>query len=649
MKRKLFESGKIGNLKIKNRIILAPMGPGNMQNRGGVFNERIRAYYENIAKGGAGLIITGSTPVSTVLGSKGKDFVNTMLLDRSYIGGACETVDAVHHRGAKICIQLCISDGRTFPFGGETVCASAGLRSVVHPEAVSRAATLEELEQVIKDYGNVAALAKEAGFDAIEIRAYGGYFTDEFMTSLWNHRTDKYGGDLDGRLRFLMECIQSVQKACGKDYPLIVKFTPCHGMEGGRKIEEGKEIARRLQAAGVHALHLDYGCWDVHYNQIPPAYMPLANQVWLADEIKQCVDIPVISNGKLGVDPEIAEKVLEEGKTDFIALGRSLLADPEWPQKVKEGRLMDVRPCIGCMKCQERISSGRYISCAVNPQTGMEREFALSQAEKIKNVLVVGGGPGGAEAARVAALRGHNVTLVEKKSMLGGRLLEASAPSFKRQLKRLIQYYTVQLAELNVKVELGTEMTEELILKRKPDVVILATGAKNRVIEGVQIDKSGSVYNADQILLGEAKLEKIGKKILVVGGSEVGCETALHLSEILNGSEIKIATRQDELAGNTYFTSRLWIKKKIYEKRISTEHYNKLIAVENNGILVEEEGVKRKIDADTVILSLGYEAKEEFAERLEDKIEEVYTVGDTNRAREVLSAVWEGFHTARLI
>lgn len=648
MFQKLFEPGYIGSLKLKNRIALAPMGPGNMQNRDGIFNERIRDYYENIAKGGTGLIITGSSPVSRVTGSAGKDPINTLFLDRSYVGGASETVDAVHRHGAKICLQLCISDGRTFPWEPDPACASAGLRSAVHPNLVSREITIPELEQIVKDYGNAAGLAKEAGFDAIEIRAYGGYFTDEFLTALWNKRTDKYGGDLDGRMTFLLECIDAVQKACGKDYPLIVKITPDHGLEDGRTIEEGKELARKLEATGIHALHLDFGCWDSHYNQIPPTYVPIANQIWIAEEIKKVVSIPVISNGKLGIDPAVAEKALADGKTDFIALGRSLLAEPEWPKKVKEGRLMDIRHCIGCMKCQERIGSGKYISCALNPQTGMERDFKLTPAEETKNVLVVGGGPGGMEAARVAALRGHKVTLVEKNLALGGRLIEAAAPSIKNQLNKVIEYYKHQLPKVGVNVELGNEMTAETILQRNADVVIIATGAKSRTLSGIAGLDYNNVYTADQVLLGEIDWKQFGEKTLVIGGSEVGCEVALHIAE-LRGGHITVATRQAEIAPKSYFTSRLWLKKKMNEVGIDVLRYDKLLETANGYVMLKINGETQKIEANNVVLSLGYVGETHLSDQLENKVKELYTIGDCVEAREVLSAVWEGFHAGRMI
>lgn len=648
MFQKLFESGCIGSLKLKNRIVLAPMGPGNMQNRDGIFNERIRDYYESIAKGGTGLLITGSSPVSRVTGSEGKDPINTLFLDRSYVGGASETVDAVHRHGAKICLQLCISDGRTFPWEPEPACASAGLRSVVHPNLVSREITIPELEQIVKDYGNAASLAKEAGFDAIEIRAYGGYFTDEFLTALWNKRTDKYGGDLDGRMTFLLECIDAVQKACGKDYPLIVKITPDHGLEGGRTIEEGKELARKLEATGIHALHLDYGCWDSHYNQIPPTYVPVANQIWIAEEIKKVVSIPVISNGKLGVEPAVAEQALANGKTDFIGLGRALLADPEWPKKVKEGRLMDIRYCIGCMKCQERIGSGKYISCALNPQTGNEREFKLTPAEDVKNVLVIGGGPGGMEAARVAALRGHKVTLVEKNLALGGRLIEAAAPSLKKQLNKTIEYYKHQLPKAGVEIELGIEMTAESIAARNADVVIVATGAQNRRLPDIKGMDLENVYTADQILLGEVDWDKLGEKTLVIGASEVGCEVALHIAE-LHGGNITVTTRQVEIAPKSYFTSRLWLKKKLKETGIDVLRYGKLLEIAKDHVMLEIDGEARKIEADNVILSLGYVSDTSLADQLDGKVKELYTIGDSVEAREVLSAVWEGFHVGRMI
>jgi 2-enoate reductase len=649
MFEKLFEPGKIGTMELKNRIVMMPMGNGYMESPDGGFSQRTRDYFEARARGGTGLIMTGSTVMTRVTESEGRKSISTLFLDHTYVGGASETCDAVHRHGAKICIQLTAGDGRLWTWGPTPLSASDGLPSVFDANVKSRAATTGEVEKIIEDWGIVAGLCKTAGFDAIEIRAYGGYFTDQFMTALWNHRTDRFGGDLAGRMRYPMEIIKVIRKACGDDYPIVFKFTPDHGFEGGRTIEEGIRIARMVQDAGVDALHIDYGSWENHYVVIPPVHQPFANQIWLAERIRQVVDIPVIAHGKLGNKPEIAEQVLREGKTDYVGLGRSLLADPEWANKVREGRLADIKPCIGCQKgCLGRIFEGKYVSCAVNPQTGMERDFRLTPAERKKTVLVVGGGPGGAEAARVAAVRGHDVTLCDKNPTLGGQIRAASVHGVKEQLHLLADYYSVQLAKTGVKVELGKAMDAAEVARRKPDVVILATGATPILPVPEGADRPDNAYTVEDVLLDRGQID-LGSKVVVVGGGEMGCEIALHLVQKHRGLSVTLVEQFGELATNAFHSTRLLLKKRVEESGI-TVMFNTRLAEVGKGKVTVEAGDKRKsVDADAVVFAVGYRSNEVLAEALRGAVPELYTIGDCNKPRQVLGAVWEGFHAARVL
>jgi len=648
MFKKLFEPGTIGTMHLKNRIVMMPMGNGFMESPDGGFSQRTRDYFEARAKGGTGLIMTGSTLMTRVTESEPRKAISTLFLDNTYVGGASETVDAVHRHGAKICIQLTAGDGRLWTWGPTPVSSSDGLPSVFDPGIRSRAATTKEVEKIIEDWGIVSGLVKEAGFDAIEIRAYGGYFTDQFMTALWNRRTDRFGGDLTGRMRYPMEIIKAIRKSCGDDYPIIFKFTPDHGMEGGRQIEEGLEIARRVQDAGVDALHIDYGAWENHYNVIPPVHQPFANQIWLAEKIRKVVNIPVIAHGKLGNKPEIAEEVLRDGKTDYVGVGRSLLADPEWANKVREGRLADIKPCIGCQKgCLGRIFVGKYVSCAVNPQTGMEREFRLAPAERRKSVLVVGGGPGGAEAARVAAIRGHDVTLCEKNAALGGQL-RAASHGVKEQLHILMDYYAVQLAKAGVKVELGREMDAKAILNRKPDVVIIATGATPILPPADDKGESANVYTVEDVLLDCGKID-LGRKVVVVGGGEMGCEIALDVIRKNPGVSVTLVEQLGDLASGAFHSTRLLLKKRVEECGITALFNTKLVEVRKGQVTVESDGARRTVEADSVVFAIGYRSNDNLSDTLSATLPEVYAVGDCNRPRQVLSAVWEGFHAARAI
>lgn len=647
---KLFEPGKIGSMVLKNRIIMAPMGPGSMQNPDGGFSERLKDYYKARAKGGVGLIMTGATLMTRVTEAEARKSGSTLFLDFTYVGGASELCDAVHQHGAKICLQVTPGEGRLFSYLGEIpLAASQGLGGIWNSKIVSRGATTKEIGRIIRDYKYAARLAKIAGFDAIEMRAYGGYFVDQFMTSVWNKRTDEYGGNLDGRLRFLMEAIAAVRSSVGKDYPIIVKFTPAHYMEGGRELEEGLEIAKRLEKAGVDALHVDKGCYEVWYHTIPPVHMPLANQLDLSEAVKRIVNIPVISNGNLGIEPHVAETALKSRRTDFIALGRPLLADPHWVTKVQKGTLDEIKPCIGCMRCLERIFAGKYISCAVNPQTGMEKEYQLKQAEHRKSVLVVGGGPGGLEAATVAALRGHDVTLCEKNDFLGGALRLAAVPSFKERMHRLIDFYSSQLRKLGVNIELNREMDANGILEKKADTVIIAVGATPTIPESVAGIGRGRVYTAEEVLSGKCTPKHLGKRIAIVGGGEVGCETALYLAEQNQNLTILIVEMLKTFLSDTFINVKLLLENKLKDNGIQIRCNAKMVEIDENGLLVEENGVKEEITADSIVLSIGYQSNTALRQKLEGKVPELYSIGDCNAPRAVMDAIWEGFHAARMI
>ncbi|MDD5703667.1 MAG: tRNA-dihydrouridine synthase, partial [Dehalococcoidales bacterium] len=408
---KLFEPGKIGNMVTRNRILLCPMGTLGLLDLDMGFGYRIKDYYAARARGGTGIITTGVAVVSTAL-EAGSALMVARFDDSKYISRLSELCDAVHHHGAKLAIQLAAGFGRTNFVKGNPIqpISASAVPCKWDPGVMAREITTGEIDQLVNAYAVSAGMAKMAGVDAIVVRGAGDLI-DQFLTSLWNKRTDKYGGDLDGRLRFPLEILAAARSAVGKDFPIIYKFIVDHGFDGGMKEEEGIEIARRLEKAGADAIHVAGGSYESWNLSIQSVYEPPAIWMDMAGRVKEAVNVPVIADGKMG-RPEVAEKALRENKTDFVGLGRPLIADPEWVNKVKEGRLDDIVPCIADNEgCLGRGRQGKYLGCAVNPAAGMEREYALKPAEKCKNVLVIGGGPGGMEAARVAASRGHKVTL----------------------------------------------------------------------------------------------------------------------------------------------------------------------------------------------------------------------------------------------
>lgn len=650
---KLFEPGKIGRLSVRNRIAMAPMGIIGLTESDGRISEQGIDYYAERAKGGVGLIISGVCfpTLEIEFGPLLKLGIAPLFRADTpeVIPRLRELAEAVHNYGAKIAIQLSAGFGRVISplllgMGLENVAPSA-LPNVWDLRITTRELTTEEVERLVKSFGTAAEIVASAGFDAIELHGHEGYLMDQFMTSLWNKRTDKYGGDLDGRLRFVLEIIENIKNKAGKDFPIIFRYAIKHYIEGGRDVEESLEIARRLERAGVDALHVDAGCYDDWYWPHPPNYQPPGCMVDMAEAVKKVVKIPVITVGRLGY-PELAESVLREGKADFVALGRPLLADPQWPLKAQEGRLEDIRPCIGCHEaCLGRIFSGGYLSCAVNPACGNERELEIKPAERPKSVLVVGGGIAGMEAARVAALRGHKVALYEKGDRLGGHLIPGSVPEFKRDVALLRDYYTTQLKKLGVKIELGKEVTPRLVEEMKPEVVIMATGSTAIVPDIPGIEK-GIVVTAIDLLLGQ---KKAGERVIVAGGGLVGCETALYLAQ--QGKRVTIVEMLEEIIPDVFEANKQHLLKLLAENYVSVLTNARLGRVTDEGAIVvnKRRRYEAELKADTVVLALGLKPERGLIEALQGKVPELHVIGDCEEPRKIMDAVWSAFYTTRLI
>ncbi|MBA7634825.1 Cinnamate reductase [subsurface metagenome] len=642
---KLFEPGKIGKLSIKNRILMCPMGVGGLEEPQGGLSQRGIDYYVARAKGGTGLIITGLTRVSREIEPPLED---KLIIDsKTCVTWLSELAEAVHDYGAKVAIQLTAGLGRVATLDLLKIAgavAPSALPAFEDPTIMTRELSTKEIERLVHAFEFSAEILRLAGIDAVELHGHEGYLFDQFITALWNKRTDKYGGDLEGRLRFPVEVIEAIKRGAGTDFPVIFRFGLKHYIDGGREVEEGLEIARRLEAAGADAFEVDAGCYETWYWAHPPTTLPPGCMVDMAQMTKRVVKVPVIAVGKLGY-PELAERVLQEGKADFICLGRALLADPEWPNKVKKGRLEDIRPCVGCHEgCLKRVFDVKYLSCAVNPATGMEREFTIKPAEKKKSVLIVGGGASGMEAARVTALGGHKVTLWEKGDVLGGNLIPASVPDFKQDYRRLINFLSTQIKKLGVTIEFAKEATAELILEMKPDVVFIATGSTSIVPEIPGVGKK-MVVTAVDLLLGK---QEAGKSVVVVGGGLIGCETALYLAQ--KGKKLTIIEMLDGVMLDMYSANRMHLLKLLADADVNILTETKCLEITDNGITIADKYGKRStLEADTVVLAVGLKSTEGLLEALKDKIPEVYAIGDCVEPRKVINAIWEGFRTARLV
>ena len=637
---KLLEPMKLGNLELKNRIFMAPMGTSTDLDGG--FNERNITYYTERAKGGAGLLFTAANLAT----DKYEPRAGNMLNDFQHVERLHIMANNIHHYGAKLCVQISAGLGRmglSDPF--TPPCAPSAIPSFWFPNLICKPLEVNEIKDIVARVGYSASLAKAAGADAVELHAYGGYLLDQFMSSTWNHRTDEYGGDLKGRMKFTIECVKSMQQALGKNFPIIVKYTPYHEIPGGREMDEGIEIAHMLEEAGITAIHVDLGCYECWYNAIPTVYQPDACDIPYAKQIKNAVSIPVIGQGKLG-KPEIAENVLQNGELDMIGLGHTMICEPNWPNKVKDGFTYDLVPCIGCNECLYGDFAGRGCHCAVNPLCGYENDYPLIPVKEKKKLLVIGGGPGGMEAAIAASERGIEVELWEKSNILGGTLLAAGAPSFKSDVMEYVKYITNKLYRSGVTVRLLKEATYKEIARHPFDAVIVACGARPVIPKIPGVDRV-NVKTSTDVLIGK---EKVGAKSVIIGGGLVGCETALSIIHDHNGEAIIIEVMDDLLLTVDHSKNNdQKLRDMIAQAKLKSICGAKVTGIGDDYVLYEKDGKEERLACDTIVLACGYKPNNELVKELSDLDCEVITIGDSKAPRKIFHAVHEGYHAARLL
>jgi 2,4-dienoyl-CoA reductase (NADPH2) len=635
--KNLFRPIKIGEVELKNRIVMLAVTTGYVE-AGNMVSDRLITFFSERAKGGAGFIIVPFTPV---------DIASPMepgLYHDRFLPGARSLVDAVHAHGAKIAAQLLaqyhwvISEGCP----AELVAPSPVLNRVVG--ATPRVLSVEEIHQLVEEYGEAGRRARKAGFDAIELPLGGGYLLSRFLSSCTNKRSDEYGGSLQNRMRLPLEVIENIRKKVGEDYTIICRLSVEEFMEGGHTIEDSRKVASTLESAGIHALNVQAG-W--HECPVPLVQMsvPRGAFVYLAEEIKKVTRIPVVAAHRI-TDPILAEHILSQGKADLVGMARALIADPELPNKAKEGRVDEIRPCIACSRCLDEIlpvykykNWGEPVSifCTVNPRAGKEMEYVIKPAAKAKRVFVVGGGPGGMEAARVAALRGHKVTLYEKQDRLGGKLLVSCLPPYKDEVGYLTKNLTIQVHNAGVMVKLNTEISAELIAQEKPDAVVLASGA-TEIIPGIPGVRGDSVVTAIQVLTESVE---IGEEVIIIGGGMVGCETAEFLAR--RGKKVTIVEMLPRIGNDLGVTSRPFVMKRLRELAIRMETGVSVEEITDKGVRGNRDGASEFFAGDTVVLATGFKSNKAVAEELEGKVTSLYLIGDCVEPRMIKEAIGEGF------
>lgn len=640
---KLFKPGKIGRMEVKNRIVFSQIETvGNLD---GTITDRTVNFYAERAKGGAGLIIVGGCYIDPL--GKHFDFQCSISDDRS-IPGLKKLAEAVHANGngVKVAQQL-------FHAGRQNPRDRVKLRPPVGPSpiatrigAIPKELTIEEIEVLVEKYADAARRAQEAGFDAVDIHGAHGYLPSQFMSPHSNKRTDKYGRDVEGRSRFACEIIRRIKEKCGEDFPVMIKINGDDGLvDDGITLEYAKEVAKFLEKAGADAIsgvsggnHDSISAFSVGPMSVPKGFMQN-----LAQGIKEVVRIPVIAIGRLN-DPVLAEKILNEKKADFVAIGRGLIADPEFPNKVAQGRLQDIRPCICCMNCVDDLWRHIEWRCTVNPELWREKELKIAPTYTPKKVLIVGGGPAGMEAARVAAMAGHRVILCEKGDQLGGQMVLAAVPPLKSEIGNLTAYLSNQVHKLGVEVKLETEVTSDLVKEIRPDVVIIATGSVPITPEIPGIERPNVVAARDVL---EGKMQ-VGEKVVVIGGGQVGLETAEFLAQ--QGKDVAILEILPKMGLGMGRTNYMELKSRFVKLGVSKMLTNvRVDEITDGGVFfTSNDSQKQQLKADNVVIATGVKSERRLLKELEGKgVPQLFIIGDALNTGRILGAIQDAAYTAR--
>jgi len=633
--KSLFKAKKINQCEIPNRLVVTAM-VANYCNTDGTATDKYIAYHEAKAKGGWGLIITEDYAISEH--AMGYERIAGLWND-DQIPSHKKLTDTIHKYDSKIFAQI-------YHAGRQSCSYVNGGVQPVAPSAIPcpwlrelpRELTIEEIKQIVSDFGDTALRAKKAGFDGVEIHAGHGYLLAEFLSPYSNKRSDKYGGCLDNRARIIKEIIENIRSKVGKEFAVIIRYSGEETVEGGRDMSESRVLAKMFEEWGIDGLHVSSGSYG-NYNKgiVSTMYMPHAWTVEFANEIKKIVNIPVITANRIN-DPRMADNILESGKADFIGMGRGSLADPELPNKAKNGELTSIRYCIGCLQgCVSKLQQGEGITCLVNPTLGRDLEIDYTKTLEPKTVCVIGGGPGGLEAARAAALKGHKVDLYEKRDFLGGQFKAAAYPPCKGELSTYTSWISEELEKLGVNIHLNCEVRKELLKAENPDYIIVATGG-NPIVPGIKgVDKK-HVFTAEDMLLGKVQP---GENIVVAGGGEVGGETAAHLA--MQERKVTIIEMQPDILNELDAMSTIQLKNILNKYGVDVRTNTKVVEILDDGVVVDNGKEIVTINADTVVLGLGYKPNNSLVDELKEISDNVIVVGGAQKTSNALIAVREGF------
>ena len=640
----LFEPIQIGKKTIKNRIFMPPIST-NLANKGYVTDELVQ-HYSARAKGGVGLIVSEVVTVEpTYIYLPGDMSIH----DDSYIDGWKKVFEELHKYGTVLLPQLFHPAYMAFPLPGTPQLIAPSHVGPYYAKAAPRAVTKEELKVIIKQFGEAAKRIQIAGGDGVEIHcAHAHGLLGGFLSPLYNKRCDEYGGDIHGRLRLTLEVIEEVRKMCGDDFIIDVRISGDEYSDGGLNLNDMTYVAKQLEKAGVDMLHVSGGNTVKKGSSMPAPGSKQGSHTHLSEYIKKQVHIPVATVGRI-TEAWVADEIIANGLADACMIGRANLCDPEFANKSYEGKEIDIKPCIGCTRCLNGIMFGKRIACSVNPSFELENEDTLTKADTKKNVLVIGGGIAGMEAAYVAHKKGHHVVLCEASDKLGGQINIACVPISKQELTKIVIYLAHRLEVNDIEVRLNTPVTKELLETEFKDYeVIAAAGAKPNIINAFTNFKQWAT--ADDILGGKAFP---GQKIIIIGGGSVGCETADYLAPLLNdrfmrNRDVTVLEMDKEILMKETGAGRSVLVQRMMEKGIHIECNAKVINTTETTITYEQKGKEVTIDdADTLIFANGYHVDNSIEDMLKEAGVTYHLIGDGHKVGNIKDAISEGYEVAK--